>query len=277
MDNEFDVAIVGMAGRFPGARNLEEYWQNLIGGVESIARLSDEELIAAGVAPAVLNRADYVKAAPVLGDPGLFDAAFFGFAPGEAAAMDPQHRLLLELAHTALEDAACDPDRNRARIGVFVGSAMNTYFMNSGLNENFAEDYIPTLIVNDKDFLGTRISYKLGLRGPSMTVQTACSTSLVAVHLARQSLLSEETDLVLAGAVSVRVPHRVGYFYDGGGVVSPDGHVRAFDADANGTVFGSGRCLGGREHHSCRHQGFRGEQRWFSQGRLHRAQRQRPG
>ena len=240
MDNEFDIAIVGMAGKFPGAENLDEFWQNLVNGVESIARFSDQELVAAGVDPALLQRQDYVKAAPVLKDPGLFDAVFFGFSPGEAKAMDPQHRILLELAYTALEDAACDPERYSGRIGVFTGSAMNTYFTTTGLNERLTEDYIPTLIINDKDFLSTRISYKLGLRGPSMTIQTACSTSLVAVHLARQSLLSEETDLALAGAVSVRVPHRAGYFYDGGGVVSPDGHVRAFDAGANGTVFGSG-------------------------------------
>ena len=154
--------------------------------------------------------------------------------------MDPQHRILLELAFEALENAGCDSERYSGRIGVFTGSAMNTYFMNSGLSDRFAEDYIPTLIVNDKDFLSTRISYKLNLKGPSITIQTACSTSLVAVHLARQSLLSEETDMALAGAISVRVPHRAGYFCDGGGIVSPDGHVRAFDAKANGTVFGSG-------------------------------------
>ncbi len=154
--------------------------------------------------------------------------------------MDPQHRILLELAHEALENAGYDPDRYQGRIGVFTGSAMNTYFMNVGLNNRLAEDYIPTLIGNDKDFLSTRISYKLNLKGPSITVQTACSTSLVAVHLARQSLLSGETDMALAGAISVRVPHRAGYFCDAGGVVSPDGHVRAFDAKANGTVFGSG-------------------------------------
>ncbi len=240
MRNKCDIAIVGMACRFPGARNLQEFWQNLIGGVESIVRLSDQELIEAGVAPAVLARPDYVKAAAVLDNPDLFDAGFFGFAPSEADTMDPQHRLLLELAHAALEDAACDPDRFPGRIGVFAGSAMNTYFMNSGLNARFAEDHIPTLIGSDKDYLSTRISYKLGLRGPSMTVQTACSTSLVAIHLASQSLLNEEADMALAGAVSVRVPHRAGYFCDGSGVVSPDGRVRAFDAGANGTVFGSG-------------------------------------
>jgi acyl transferase domain-containing protein len=234
------IAIIGMACRFPGARNLEEFWANLIGGVESITRFSDQELMDAGISAATLARPDYVKAAPVLDDPGLFDAAFFGFSPAEAATMDPQHRLLLELSYAALEDAGCDTKRFPGRTGVFAGSAMNTYFMNRGLDARFAEDYIPTLTVNDKDFLATRLSYKLGLCGPSMTVQTACSTSLVAIHLARQSLLNGEVDMALAGTVSVRVPHRTGYFYDGGGVVSPDGHVRAFDAGANGTVFGSG-------------------------------------
>src|SRR5207253_2036894 len=131
--------------------------------------------------------------------------------------------------------AGYDPDHWQGRVGVFSGTALNTYFTNVGLNRRLAEEYIPTLIGNDKDFLSTRISYKLNLKGPSITVQTACSTSMVAVHLARQSLLSEEIDMALAGAVSVRVPHRAGYFCDGGGVVSPDGHVRAFDAEAQGS------------------------------------------
>ena len=240
MNNESDIAIVGMAGRWPGASTLDEFWRNLADGVESITRFSDEELLAAGVTQSQLSNPRYVKAAPVLDEPGHFDAAFFGFSPLEARTMDPQHRLLLELAHEALEHAACDPDRFQGRVGVFAGAAMNTYFMAHGLNRRFADEYIPTLIGNDKDFLSTRISYKLNLKGPSITVQTACSTSLVAVHLARQSLLTHETDMALAGAVSVRVPHRVGYLYDAGGIVSFDGHVRAFDAGANGTVFGSG-------------------------------------
>src|SRR5213595_2797558 len=240
MNNEFDIAIVGMSGRFPGARNLDEFWHNLAGGIESIARLSDQEILESGVPASYLNHPSYVKAAPILEEPGHFDAGFFGFSPMEARTMDPQHRILLELAHEALENAGYDPDRFQGRIGVFAGSALNTYFTNVGLNSRLAEEYIPTLIGNDKDFLSTRISYKLNLKGPSLTIQTACSTSMVAVHLARQSLLSEETDMALAGAISVRVPHRAGYFFDGGGVVSPDGHVRAFDARANGTVFGSG-------------------------------------
>src|SRR5216110_2586952 len=240
MNNEFDIAIVGMAGRFPGARNLDEFWHNLAEGVESITRLSDQEILESGVPPSYLSNPSYVKAAPILEQPGGFDAGFFGFSPMEAKTMDPQHRLLLELAYEALEHAGYDPDRWQGRVGVFSGTALNTYFTNVGLNRRVAEEYIPTLIGNDKDFLSTRISYKLNLKGPSITVQTACSTSMVAVHLARQSLLSEETDMALVGAISVRVPHKAGYFYDSGGVVSPDARVRAFDAKANGTVFGSG-------------------------------------
>src|ERR1017187_3564503 len=240
MNNELDIAVVGMAGRFPGARNLEEFWHNLVEGVESITRFSDEELLRSGVPASCLSDPNYVKAAPILEDPSQFDADFFGFLPIEARTLDPQHRILLELAHEAIEDAGYDPNRYPGRIGVFTGAAFNTYFMDSGLSRDFAQDYIPTLISSDKDFLSTRISYKLNLKGPSLTIQTACSTSMVAVHLACQSLLNEESDMVLAGAVSVRVPHQAGYFCDGGGVVSPDGHVRAFDAKANGTVFGSG-------------------------------------
>ena len=156
--------------------------------MESITPLSDEEILQSGAPKAHLKSPNYVKAAPVIDQPGGFDAAFFGFTPNEARTMDPQHRILLELASSALEDAGCDPERFPGRAGVFAGSAMNTYFMHAGLNRSFAEDYIPTLIFNDKDFLSTRISYKLNLKGPSITVQTACSTSLVAVHLARQSL-----------------------------------------------------------------------------------------
>ena len=240
MNREFDIAIVGIAGRFPGARDVEQFWSNLAGGVEAITRFSDEELLQAGVPAERLGDLAYVKAAPVLDSPGHFDAAFFGYAPAEAAAMDPQHRLLLELAVEALESAGCDPNRYPGRIGVFAGTALNTYYTNTGLDRRLAKEYIPTLIVSDKDFLSTRISYKLNLKGPSLTVQTACSTSMVAIHLACQSLLSGEIDAALTGAVSVRVPHRAGYFCDGGGIVSADGHVRAFDASANGTVFGSG-------------------------------------
>src|SRR5439155_5067350 len=203
MENNYDIAIVGMSCRFPGARNVDEFWRNLAKGVESITRLSDHEILESGVPTSYLSNPNYVKAAPTLEEPGQFDAGFFGFSPMEARTMDPQHRILLELAHEALEDAGCDPERYSGRIGVFTGAAMNTYFINSGMNRRLAQDYIPTLILNDKDFLSTRISYKLNLKGPSIAIQTACSTSLVAVHLARQSLLSGETEMTLAGAISV--------------------------------------------------------------------------
>jgi acyl transferase domain-containing protein len=165
MSNELDIAIVGMSGRFPGARNVQEFWHNLAQGIESIARFSDQELLDSGVPASCLNNPTYVKAAPILEEPGHFDAGFFGFTPMEARSMDPQHRILLELAHEALEHAGYDPGQYQGRIGVFSGSAMNTYFMNVGLNSRLAEEYIPTLIGNDKDFLSTRISYKLNLKG----------------------------------------------------------------------------------------------------------------
>lgn len=242
MDNEdnYDIAIIGMSGRFPGAKNLGEFWDNLINTRESIAFFTDEALISNGIDPALVRRPDYVKAMPVLDGPGLFDAAFFGYSPGEAAIIDPQHRLLLECAWEALEDAGYDPFRVTDPIGVFAGAAMNTYFMNSQLQEQYTSEYIPTLIANDKDFLCTRVSYKLNLSGPSITVQTACSTALVAVHMACQSLLNEESAMVLAGAMTVRVPHQAGYLYQEGGVASPDGHCRPFDKSANGSIFGSG-------------------------------------
>src|ERR1700704_1992552 len=161
MSSEFDIAIVGMSGRFPGARNVDEFWHNLAEGIESIARFSDQEILESGVPASHLSKPGYVKAAPVLEEPGHFDAAFFGFSPLEARTMDPQHRILLELAHEALENAGCDPDRFQGRVGVFTGSAMNTYFMVNGLARRFADEYIPTLIGSDKDFLSTRISYKL--------------------------------------------------------------------------------------------------------------------
>src|SRR6266513_2777926 len=181
MANELDIAIVGMSGRFPGARDIDEFWHNLAEGIESIARFSDQEILESGVPASHMSKPGYVKAAPVLEEPSHFDAGFFGFSPMEAKTMDPQHRLLLELAYEALEHAGYDPDRYPGRIAAFTGSALNTYFTNAGLNSRLAEEYIPTLIGNDKDFLSTRISYKLNLKGPSITIQSACSTSMVAV------------------------------------------------------------------------------------------------
>ena len=240
MNNSFDIAIIGMSCRFPGANDLDTLWNNLTDGVESISHFTDEELKQSGIPDSLINNPNYIKAAPIIDEPGMFDARFFGFTPMEAKNIDPQHRILLECAHQALEHSGYDPEKFNGRISVFTGSAMNTYFMNNILRSKFVDEYIPTLIGNDKDFLSTRISYKLNLTGPSVNVQTACSTSIVAVHLACQSLLTEESDIAIAGAVSVKAPHRAGYICDGGGIVSKDAHVRAFDKNANGTVFGSG-------------------------------------
>lgn len=238
--HEPDVAIVGMAGRFPGAGNIDAYWANLRSGIESISFFSDEELITAGADPALVSRPNYVPAAPILDDPALFDAPFFGYTPREARLIDPQHRLFLECAWQALEHAGYDPDRYGRPIGVYGGTAMNTYFLFNGLLRELIDEYVLTLSASDKDFLTTRVSYKLNLAGPSVTVQTACSTSLVAVHLASQSLLYGECDMALAGGVAVRVPQKAGHLYQEGSILSPDGHCRAFDARAQGTIFGSG-------------------------------------
>ena len=238
------VAIIGMSGRFPGARSVHEFWHNLRNGVESVAFLSDAEILSSGIDPEVLSNPNYVKAGAILEDPELFDAAFFGYSPRDAEIMDPQHRVFLETAWQALETAGYDPGSYEGRIGVYAGVGMNTYFLNlhssSAANVVGPVDAFQALIGNDKDFLSTRVSYKLGLKGPSMTVQTACSTSLVAVHLACQSLLCGECNMALAGGVSILFPQKAGYFYQEGGILSPDGHCRAFDAKARGTLGGSG-------------------------------------
>ena len=237
------IAVIGMAGKFPGAANIEELWRNLCEGKEAVRSYSDEELLAAGVDPAVLRDPHYVKAGTVLENADKFDAEFFNLSVREAEITDPQHRLFLETAHEALERAGYDPQTYRGLVGVFAGTAMSSYWM-SNLRGNpiVAQCVSPLqlLIGNDKDFVSTRVSYKLGLRGPSVNVQSACSTSLVAVHLACQSLLAGECDLALAGGVSVRFPQGHGYIYEEEGILSPDGHCRPFDAKARGTVGGNG-------------------------------------
>jgi acyl transferase domain-containing protein/NADPH:quinone reductase-like Zn-dependent oxidoreductase/NAD(P)-dependent dehydrogenase (short-subunit alcohol dehydrogenase family)/acyl carrier protein len=238
------VAIIGMAGRFPGARSLDQFRRNLEDGVESITVFSDQELAQAGVDRKMLSNPGYVKAAPLLEDADKFDASFFEYSPREAIIMDPQQRLFLECAWEALEDAAHAGDASGSLTGVFSGAGgiMSTYLLS---DTHFNPQLTGTTaslqhVGNDKDYLSTRVSYKLNLRGPSLSVQTACSTSLVAVHLACQSLLTGECDMALAGGTTVRVPQRAGYLYREGNVFSRDGHCRAFDADAQGTVFGSG-------------------------------------
>jgi amino acid adenylation domain-containing protein len=238
------IAIVGMAGRFPGARDISEFWQNLRDGVESIRSRSNAELLAAGVTPDELASPDYVKRVSVFDDVPMFDASFFGLSPRDASIMDPQHRHFLECAWEALEDAGHPPQRFDGSIGVFAGSGMNNYLIHNLLaNRRLLEStglFQLKQTGNDKDVLATRVSYQFDLHGPSINVQTACSTSLVAVHLACQSLLNYECDLALAGGVTIEIPHGRGYIYREGEILSRDGHCRAFDATSSGTVFGSG-------------------------------------
>jgi len=241
---ETDIAIVGMAARLPGARDVREYWTNLAGGVESIRFFSDEELLAAGERPEALKDKQYVKAAAPLGDMELFDGEFFGFSPKESAIMDPQHRHFLECAWEALEHAGHPPEKFDGPIGVFAGCGMGSYFyFHLCTHPELVRDVGMFLLRhtgNDKDFLATRVSYLLDLRGPAIGVQTACSTSLVAAHLGVQSLLSRECDMALCGGVTIEQPHRRGYHYQEGEILSPTGHCHAFDHRAQGTVFGSG-------------------------------------
>jgi acyl transferase domain-containing protein len=242
--SETDIAIVGMAARFAGARSVERFWANLRDGVESLTVLDEKQLEAAGVDPRLVRDPDYVRSAFVLEDMEAFDAGFFGFSPKEAAIMDPQHRHFLECSWEAMERAGHVPGRFQGSIGVYGGCGMNNYMMfNLLTNPDLVRSegmFLLRHTGNDKDFLATRVSYEMNLTGPSVSVQTACSTSLVAIHLAGQSLLNGECDMALAGGVTIKQPHHVGYRYEEGGVVSPDGHCRAFDADAEGTAFGSG-------------------------------------
>ncbi|MEO1005228.1 MAG: beta-ketoacyl synthase N-terminal-like domain-containing protein, partial [Cyanobacteria bacterium J06638_38] len=249
-----DVAIIGMSCRFPGANNLKEFWHNLSNGVESISWFEDQEILDTGVDRELLNNPNYVKASPILEDIEAFDADFWGYSPKEARLLDPQQRLFMECAWESLEDAGYDPMTYSGEISLYGGAATNTYLLNNIYPHRHTIDRQDDLRVinlssmggfqvttaNDKDYLTTRTSYKLNLQGSSVNVQTACSTSLVTVHLACQSLLNSECDLALAGGVSVHSPQKMGYLYQEGMILSPDGHCRAFDAAAAGTIFGSG-------------------------------------
>jgi phthiocerol/phenolphthiocerol synthesis type-I polyketide synthase E len=237
------IAIVGMSGRFPGARDLDAFWANLRGGVESLDTFSDAELAAAGVDRALSSRADWVRRGTVLEDADYFDASFFGYSPREAQIIDPQQRVFLETAWEALENAGYVTEPDDSTIGVFAGSSMPTYIISQLLAD---PDLIASvggyqlMLGNDKDFLTTRVSYKLDLQGPSMVIQTACSTSLVAVQVAVRSLQRGECDMALAGGVSINFPQGTGYQYQEGMIFSPDATCRPFDKDAHGTRGGAG-------------------------------------
>ncbi|MER9858823.1 MULTISPECIES: amino acid adenylation domain-containing protein [unclassified Mesorhizobium] len=239
------VAIVGMAGRFPGAENVDQFWLNLVEGIESIADLDDQTLREAGIDPDTLGKPNYVRREAVISGVDLFDAAFFGISPKEAAWMDPQQRILLETAYQALDHAGYGSRVNaEGRVGVFAGVGANHYLGGRETGRDLLDsEKLQIRILNGHDFTATRLAYKLNLTGPCVSVQTACSTSLVAVHLACQSLRSNECNMALAGGASISLPHGKGYLHQQGNILSPDGHCRAFDAKAQGTVRGSGAAV----------------------------------
>ncbi|MCG8313630.1 MAG: polyketide synthase, partial [Pseudomonadales bacterium] len=239
-----DIAVVGIACRYPDAKTPEEFWQNLRNGKDSVRDFSDEDLRKAGVPDELFSDPNYVKSGIVLDGMEKFDPSVFGFSPLEASMLDPQHRHFLECSWECLERAGYDPDQFDGAIGLFGGSGHNAYMpYNLFSNPGFMQKHGLFLVRhtgNDKDFLTTRVSYCLNLKGPSVNVQTACSTSLVAIHMASQSLLSMECDMALAGGVTIELPHRQGYKYEDGEILSTDGHCRPFSSDSKGTVFGSG-------------------------------------
>jgi acyl transferase domain-containing protein len=235
-DDSTAIAVIGMAGRFPGAPDLASFWRNLREGTESISFFSKDELRARGTNLAILDDPRFVGARAVLDEADLFDANFFGYTPREAQLMDPQQRLFLECGSEALEDAGYDPDTYPGMIGVYAGVSVNSYLLS-----HFATNpEVALSLGTDKDFIASRLSYKLNLRGPSVVVQTACSTSLVAICHACQALLDYHCDIAISGAASVSFPQRSGYLHVDGGILSPDGHCRAFDASSKGTVGGDG-------------------------------------
>jgi acyl transferase domain-containing protein len=238
-----DIAIVGMACRFPGADSTDEFWRNLCAGHESTTFFTDQELLDAGVDPALLAEPHYVRAGQILRGAEQFDAEYFGITSEEAQLLDPQQRVFLECAVHALENAGHLPDDGSTLVGVYAGVGMNTYLLNN-LADRYrfgsTMDKYRLMLASDKDFLATRTAYKLNLRGPSVNVSTACSTSLVAVHLACLSLLGGECDLALAGSAHITIPQATGYLHQQGMIFSPDGRCRPFDARAQGTVVGDG-------------------------------------
>jgi phthiocerol/phenolphthiocerol synthesis type-I polyketide synthase E len=237
------IAIVGMAGRFPQSPNLQRFWENLCQGFEGISFFSDEELEQAGISPDLLRSPNYVKAKGFLDNADLFDAGFFGFSPREAEFTDPQIRLFLECAWEALESAGWDPDKFPGLIGVYAGMSFSSYmwqFAGDDSESDSVSAFRTVMGGAEKDHLATTVSYRLNLRGPSFNIQTACSTSLAAVHAAARAVMTYECDMALAGGVSVGAPLRCGYLYEPGGIASADGHCRSFDANGSGSIVGDG-------------------------------------
>jgi non-ribosomal peptide synthase protein (TIGR01720 family) len=237
------IAIVGMTGRFPGAKNVGQFWRNLRDGVESITFFTPEDLAGSNIEQSLLDDPRYVGADGLIEDMDMFDAEFFGIAPREAELMDPQHRFFLECAWELMEQAGYNSESYDGRVSVYGSANLSTYLIRNIMSNPDLREMatsFQTMLSNDKDFVATRVSYKMGLTGPSMSVATLCSSSCVAIHLACQALLNYQCDLALAGAVSLQVSRNEAFFYQEGGIGDPDGHCRAFDANASGTVSGSG-------------------------------------
>jgi phthiocerol/phenolphthiocerol synthesis type-I polyketide synthase E len=236
------IAVVGMSGRYPGARNVEQFWEILRDGKETISYFTDDQLLEAGFDADMVRDPSFVKARPVYERPMDFDAPFFGYTPREAEIIDPQQRVFLECAWEALEDAGYDPIDYPGSIGMFGGSGM-TYYLFGLIDNQRVMSTMGGLAVttsNEKDYFATRAGYKLNLRGPCVTVQTACSTAHVGIIFGCQSLLTYQTDIALAGGATIAPSQMGGYYYTEGGIVSQDGHNRTFDASGQGTIFGSG-------------------------------------
>ena len=243
------IAVVGMAARLPGANTLSAFWDNLRRGEESIVTLAEDDLLAEGIPEKALANHAYVRRAALVDGIDEFDADFFGFTPQVARSTDPQHRLFLQTALHAIEDAGYDPAEIEGSVGVYATSTTSGYLLhnimsnhdpNVVMGQGITFDMVNLSLQNDKDYLATKVAYALNLRGPALSVQTACSSALVAVHLACQSILNGECEMALAGGASLRIPHHVGYWYAPGSMVSPTGHCRPFDARSDGTIFGSG-------------------------------------
>ena len=243
-DTDYDgaIALIGMSGRFPGADSVSGLWRDLLAGVKGLREITEDELAAAGVTPEQAADPEYVRVGGPLPQVDLFDAAVFGFSPREAETMEPQHRMFLECSWEALESAGYCPTDVPGQVGVFGGSGF-PHYMIYNVRHVAAEPGGDLLlgVGNERDSLANLVAYKLGLRGPAITVQTFCSTSLVAVHLACQSLLTYESDIALAGGAFIPLPQPAGYHFEPGGIMSPNGRVSSFDAQADGTVMGRDR------------------------------------
>ena len=284
------IAIVGMSGTYPGGRDLDAFWDLLRAGRSGVEAVTDDDLAAAHIPASLYRDPHYVRACSPIADHDCLDAAFFGISPAEARMTDPQHRQFLLHCYLALEQSGYVAERGDLSIGVFGGIGVPSYMIElamRGVERTAATAIMPFVVGTDKDYVATMVAYRLDLHGPAMTVQTACSTSLVAVHVAVQSLLSQECDLALAGGASVRVPHRAGYMFQDGGIMSRDGICRPFEESATGTIFGSGAgvvalrrlddALAAGDPIRAVILGKRGEQRRRPQSRIRRAERLRTG